>query len=264
MNRAGGWLTIGAMVLWVGSAAAATVAERCEAVKLKVAGKYSSCRLKAEAKAVLTGSPVDDSTCNGKLASNWGTAEASGGGMCPTNGDLPDVQDQVTTDADFMALKLTGVRFVDNGDGTVTDVATGLTWEKKDDLGGIHDKDDLYAWSATGTAPDGAAFTGFLATLNNGTSGDGTTIGGCFAGHCDWRLPTSAELQTILLEPSPCGTSPCIDPIFGATQSSDYWSITSSTDGDPDGAWIVYFDDGGMSIDTKVFGSYVRAVRGGV
>jgi len=264
VDRWGGWLAIGALVVWAVPAAAATNAEKCEAAKLKVAGKYSSCRLKAEAKAVLTGNAVDYSTCDGKLALKWGTTETGGGGLCPTNGDLADVQNQVTTDADLIALKLTGVRFVDNGDDTVSDVATGLTWEKKDDLGGIHDKDDLYAWSTTGTAPDGAAFTGFLAALNNGSSADGTTIGGCFAGHCDWRLPTSAELQTILLEPSPCGTSPCIDPIFGATQAGDYWSTTSSMDSIPDGAWIVYFDDGGVSIDTKIFGSYVRAVRGGM
>lgn len=264
MNRAQEWLTIGVMVLWAGSVSAATDVERCEAAKLKVAAKYSACRLKAAAKAVVTGGPVDYSRCDDKLVSKWGMVEAGGGGMCPTNGDLADVQDQVTTDADLIARKLSGVRFVGNGDGTVTDVATGLTWEQKDDLGGVHDKDDLYAWSATGTAPDGTAFTGFLATLNNGASDDGTTISGCFAGHCDWRLPTSAQLQTILLEPSPCGTSPCIDPIFGATQPGDYWSTTSSTDSVPDGAWIVYFDDGGVVVDGKTFGSHVRAVRGGV
>ncbi len=32
--------------------------------------------------------------------------------------------------------------YTDNGDGTVTDNQTGLTWEKKSDDGSIHDKDD--------------------------------------------------------------------------------------------------------------------------
>ena len=95
--------------------------------------------------------------------------------------------------------QLTGPRFVDNGDGTVTDHETGLIWEKKDNFGGglnladPHDADNGYAWSASGTVADGAAYTDFLAKLNDGASTDGgasTAITGCFVGHCDWRLPT--------------------------------------------------------------------------
>jgi len=33
---------------------------------------------------------------------------------------------------------------VDNGDGTITDPATGLMWEKKDDGEGIHDVGNTY------------------------------------------------------------------------------------------------------------------------
>src|SRR5262249_49342721 len=62
-----------------------------------------------------------------------------------------------------------------------------------------HDVNDVYTWSATGggTTPNGTVFTSFLGTLNNGTSFDYTTINGCFAGHCDWRLPTIVELSGI-------------------------------------------------------------------
>ena len=38
-------------------------------------------------------------------------------------------------------------RFVDNGDGTITDPETGLMWEKKDGAGGIHDVDNWYIWA---------------------------------------------------------------------------------------------------------------------
>ena len=162
---------------------------------------------------------------------------------------------------------------MDNGDGTVTDYVTGLMWEQKDDSGGIHDKDDTYNWNSSGSPypPDGTAFTVFLDTLNGGAtgvgdcdSGDGLTESGGFAGHCDWRLPTVAELRTILLEPSPCGTNPCIDEdVFGPAVSSFYWSATT-TAGFPDFAWGVFFGGGNVFSDGKAGSHYVRAVRGGL
>jgi hypothetical protein len=98
-----------------------------------------------------------------------------------------------------------GPRFVNNG-GTVTDSLTGLEWEKKTDDGGVHDKDDTSTWSTAIV---------FVRDLNNVY----------FSLNADWRLPTVAELQTILSEPFPCTTSPCIAPIFGPTiANDDYWS----------------------------------------
>ena len=40
--------------------------------------------------------------------------------------------------------------YTDNFDGTITDLSTGLMWEQKDEAGGLHDKDNLYAWSGDG------------------------------------------------------------------------------------------------------------------
>jgi Protein of unknown function (DUF1566) len=240
------------MVLWAGTAAAVSDADKCEAAKLKVAGKYDFCRLKAEAKAVKTGNPVDYSKCDAKFTDKWATAEAKGGGMCPTNGDAANVQGQVTVDANFIAVKLAGVRFVDNGDGTVTDAQTGLMWEKKDDGGLLHDKDNTYTW---------ADAMGEFVSEVNGYSADGTAQAG-LGGHSDWRMPTSAELQTILLAPFPCGTSPCIDSTFGPTVASFYWSSTTDS-GNPTSAWDVTFDNGTVLIVNKANAFYVRAVRGG-
>jgi len=127
-----------------------------------------------------------------------------------------------------------------------------------------HDVDNVYFWSAGGggtTFPDGTMFTDFLAKLN-GASSDGVTLTGCFAGHCDWRLPTIVELQTILLDPYPCGTSPCIAPVFGPTVALSYWSATPIATG-PDSAWLVFFNDGFVNSDGKVANDYVRAVRTG-
>lgn len=93
-------------------------------------------------------------------------------------------------------------------------------------------------------------------------SSDGNTQTGGFAGHCDWRLPTSAELQTILLAPFLCQPSPCIDPVFGPTAATFYWSSTSFAN-DPFGAWLVSFFGGFVGFGVKSFTFHVRAVRGG-
>lgn len=155
-------------------------------------------------------------------------------------------------------------RFVDNGDGTVSDKKTCLMWEQKTGTtgaynvcpggptcGAVHDVSNAYAWT-TGSPynPDGPAFFRFLAELNGPSP---------FAGHDDWRLPTITEMQGIV---DLSAGSPCIDPVFGPTQSLGYWS--SSTDqNDPAYAWRVYFGYGYTAAYDKTSGYSVRAVRAG-
>jgi len=142
--------------------------------------------------------------------------------------------------------------FIDNGDGTVTDVRSGLMWEKKDDNGGVHDKDNTYTWTdpsdGDSTNPDGTLFTVFLATLNDVVGGEAN----CFAGYCDWRIPeVGKEFDVILLHSSPeleaivslahgacigLGFDACISPVFGPTAAADYWSATSPSPGNLWGA----------------------------
>jgi hypothetical protein len=68
---------------------------RCQAIKLKLAGKYASCRLIADSTAVKNGTVPDYSTCDAKIAAGWQKVEESIGTECPTTGDLEDVQDSI-------------------------------------------------------------------------------------------------------------------------------------------------------------------------
>jgi len=139
-----------------------------------------------------------------------------------------------------------------------------------------------YQWSSAGAAPDGNAYTDFLATLNAGS----------FAGHADWRLPFILEVQSIPVgsgvetvanadPPDPnsgqnatgqattCAGPPCIDPGFaavgGPTASSHYWSASSFAT-NPNFAWFAYFLNGkvfSLNASNKTLGLFVRAVRAG-
>jgi hypothetical protein len=178
----------------------------------------------------------------------------------------------------------------DNGDGTVSDLDTGLMWEKKTgtvidhpkgdsyvcwtpkDCPDVHNVNKVYKWSEHISredrvgAPDGLVFTYFLATLNGEVSSDGQTITGCFANHCDWRLPSIDELKTIV--DSNVGQSePTIDAIFGPTIPSYYWSATTVEKDRYEGftAWVLDFGKarGGAETFVKDGVLYVRAVRGG-
>lgn len=66
-------------------------------------------------------------------------------------------------------------RFVDNGDGTVTDAEKGLVWTRTDSM------NDLEKWVNYQDATD------YARLLNEKK----------FAGYEDWRLPTRDELCTI-------------------------------------------------------------------
>ena len=135
----------------------------------------------------------------------------------------------------------------------VTDLNTGLMWEKKSDDGSIHDMHTTYSWDT--------ALTLHVSSLRFG-----------FAGYTDWRLPNRKELASILdLEES----GSAVDPVFdtecvaactvttcSCTASSNYWSATSFTS-IPTSAWFVSFNDGVASVHDKSNNNSVRAVRGG-
>lgn len=87
----------------------------------------------------------------------------------------------------------------DKGDGTVTDLATGLMWQKADD----------------GVARNWEGSLEYAESLT-------------LAGYGDWRLPNAKELHSIV---DYSRVNPAIDPIFTTTDGMG-WFWTSTTHGD--------------------------------
>jgi hypothetical protein len=173
------------------------------------------------------------------------------------------------------------LRFVDNGDGTVTDENTGLTWEKKDDAGGLHDKDNLYLWRWDND-PMHDTIWDWLDDIN-AEGGTG------FAGHDDWRIPNVKELFslqnfgnfptvpaalnsnciadcTVLTCSCTCSQgSFSTPPTIDCVPPRDHWSSTSPPNGNAS-ALAVEFQSGFVTPFSKDNGLRlrVRAVRGGL
>lgn len=113
--------------------------------------------------------------------------------------------------------------FVDNGDKTITDRATGLMWPMEDSGKGMNWQETL-AWIQKQIVEN-------------------------YLGHDDWRLPTAKELHSIVdYTRSPDSTSSAaIDPLFACTQIANearqvdypcYW--TGTTHGAAGGRSAVY------------------------
>ena len=120
-----------------------------------------------------------------------------------------------------------------NGDGTVTDVSTGLMWQQAGTESEI-------AWESAISHCEGLSL----------------------AGYTDWRLPSSRDLRSIV---DYATYKPAIDAkYFPSTVSSRYWSSTTHAY-DTDDAWGINFDYGYVRSfgNNKSNGNYVRAVRGG-
>jgi hypothetical protein len=126
--------------------------------------------------------------------------------------------------------------FIDNGDGTITDVATGLMWSQRDSGEGMTWEDAL-AWVQERNEEN-------------------------YLGYSDWRLPNAKELQSLVdytRSPDTTGSA-AIDSLFESSEIIDeagkkdypfYWSSTTFLKFDGSGASAVYvsFGEGLGSMD---------------
>ncbi|MBF0102389.1 MAG: DUF1566 domain-containing protein, partial [Desulfobacterales bacterium] len=121
-----------------------------------------------------------------------------------------------------------GLRFIDNGDGTISDTKTGLMWQKADD-------------SVNKTLDDAITYVNKLELAN----------------YTDWRLPIIDELLTLV---DYSRNNPSISPVFEC-QSANYWSSTPLASANAT-AWSVSFGYGiNNRRDPKTPQFFVRAVR---
>ena len=136
-------------------------------------------------------------------------------------------------------------QFVDNNDGTVTDRATGLMWQKctmggqwNDVTGGCDGKPEAYIWENALLECEDLDF----------------------AGYDDWRLPDCQELHSIV---NYYTRYPAINwRYFLNTVSGCYWSSTTTVNYPISFAWRVDFGLGDVVNGGKTSHSYVRCVRG--
>ena len=124
-----------------------------------------------------------------------------------------------------------GPRLRDNGDGTVSDLRTGLVWQK---LGGAKP----LAWEQALSVCEGLVL----------------------AGKDDWRLPNIKELRSLSDDAK---VRPSLDrALFPGAQSAPYWSSTTQSNR-PERAWFVDFTSGLVTYADKTAPQLVLAVRGG-
>lgn len=113
-------------------------------------------------------------------------------------------------------------RFIDNGDGTISDTKTGLMWMKDDSY---QHKKHWLNWFQTKE---------YVANLNNEA----------FADYTNWQVPTFKELLTLYeadkLNSSQVGSEMKIhiDPIFSKNGAGSHWA--AETNGHYNAFGIVY------------------------
>ncbi len=153
-----------------------------------------------------------------------------------------------------------GQRFKDNGNGTITDKLTNLTWDKDADRF-VKDAPTKRTWVEAISDCNGLADNGNDLT-------DGSQAG-------DWRLANVKELQSLIdfgeYQPAVSDTlgtgqwSPG-DPFFNVkffdVNALWYWSATTNASFSTV-AWSVTFNGGGVGNRYKSTNCFVWCVRGG-
>ena len=139
-------------------------------------------------------------------------------------------------------------RYVDQGDGTVTDKTTGLMWKRC--------AEGQY-WDVLAATCKGNAYQmNWLVALKRSDINNQLL----FAGKTDWRVPSIKELASLVEEQ-------CIEPainltIFPATEPTLFWSSSPLVNAYAGHVWLIQFRDGNDIRNRKDITASVRLVRG--
>lgn len=121
----------------------------------------------------------------------------------PDTGQVKDYTAAFGEDSDYPGNP---PAYTDNGDGTVTDLVTGLFWQQQDGSEMPHANANRYCQELT------------------------------LAGQSDWRLPTTLELYSLV----DLDHNPAINlSFFASSSSAEYWWAAEEMAGDPGKAWAV-------------------------
>lgn len=155
---------------------------------------------------------------------------------------------------------------VDN-DTCVFDKQTGLVWQVKTDIAGLHNFRNTYSWYNPNEAHGELDYRGF----ENGGECDGSlcdtwnyVLSVNEAGYCgyrDWRMPGKDELFSVsdlrrADDPPTMNTA-----FFTHAQAAEYWSGNDYSF-QWDAAWAWNFRYGHDRVDWKKTPKFVRLVRG--
>ena len=138
-------------------------------------------------------------------------------------------------------------RFVDNGDGTVTDTSLKLMWMRCE-LGALWDTTKKSCvFSANDHPRLRLSWQGALKETQKFNAAGG------FVAHADWRMPNIKELGNLIDYSCLNGDQVGIDPSVFPLAAADVWSNTPGAAARSNGAkppvyfntaWMVYFNQG--------------------